>query len=990
MNFKGLRALPGILVLCCLIGSMVIAGSFISIPLPGMGAKAYAASAPDLFIESITWSPAQPVLDDLTYFTVTIANLGDDVALNSRLHFIIDNEIIQSEIIDTITGHGTVRYIYRWRAEYGTHVTKAIIDANNTVLESNETNNEIAYTFSVLAPDLVIDSIISPSGDISTGDVGVFTVNLKNIGNAPAEQCTVSFYVDGEARGYKASDVLAPGAVFSSEFRWAAATGQHIISATADAMNDVTEGDESNNTLTKVFSTTPPDLVVSAISWSPVNRTETGNVTMSVTVKNQGAGDALSSWLFYYIDNKLETTVFIDPLDAGKSVTKTFIWSPGMDERTFSATIDGNEIIAESNDYNNSYSVVLPALGLPDLVIQSMSWSPQSPKVNSKVVFTVVVKNTGLRTVEKCYLSFHVSDKYMFKNSITNLGPGKTQTLTYECFLAIPTVSIYGIIDSGNDVKESNEANNEMSNSFTPVQPVPVEDLSIENITFSPSDPSPGDEVTITAVLRNNGRNSANASSAVCYIDNELIGSIYFGQIPANSSMERTIKWKAVIGTHQIKIIIDPNNAIYEISETNNEKTVSITATTADLAVESIEWFPAIPEVGADIQFSITFKNQGQKESASCYASYYVGDSNHGQHYIDALAPGASVTKSFPWNMQSTTLTFSVVIDEVNAILEMDETNNTRTAVIPAPNLTLRGVTCSEDYPEANAVLTFTADVFNNGRGQAAVSLIAAYVDGTALEKTTVPALSPGQSSQTVFYWTAVPGKHTLRVVADEGNGIAESNEGDNVKEIIIFVPLASSVVNDTPVGDPQPTTTPIATETPEVTATPTPTDVAIEDLFKEIDEETAPDISGNLSAASDETSGGIKDILMNKFLIFGLAGAGVAAIAVLFILKKRGSQPKKEKTPKQPKAPKAQKPKKDDKKKVQKPVQAGDTLSGKPAVLVPPPPKPTAKPGLAPIKAVVSPAPVTPAANMNLGSTLIKQQSQTPPPAVPPVPPVK
>ena len=115
--------------------------------------------------------------------------------------------------------------------------------------------------------------------------------------------------------------------------------------------------------------------------------------------------------------------------------------------------------------------------------------------------------------------------------------------------------------------------------------------------------------------------------------------------------------------------------------------------------------------------------------------------------------------------------------------------------------------------------------------------------------------------------------------------------------------------------------------------------------------------------------------------------------------IKKALFRPEKEKPPKPPKPPKAGKPAKvkEDKKVKQeaklvvKAVQAADTLSGKPAVLVPPPPKPTVtglKPGMTPppIKTVVPPT--NPAAKQNLGATLIKlSNQQQPPKGTPPTP---
>lgn len=996
MNFKRRRAWPGILALFCLIAS-----SFISLPIPGMVGRAYAAAGPDLTIQSVVWTPDTPSLGDTTRFTVTVSNQGDDIAGNSRLVFYIDDQITDSAILSTINPGSALSYIFTWKATAGAHVAKAVADSDQAVAESDENNNEKSYAFSVLAPDLIISSITWSPEKPSTGSPVIFTITVKNQGNKAANTNWIDFLIDGVSRGQREGQPLNPGATYTRTYAWIAQPGQHILKAMADVLSQSQESDETNNDLTVVYYTTPPDLVIDAITWTPVNRTESGNVTMSITVKNQGEGDANGSWLSYYIDGDLQTAVYVASLVPGASAIKTFNWMPGPNEHIFSATIDADNLIFERDESNNSRSVTLPALGLPDLSIQSIICTPQTPGVNSRVTFNITILNSGTRSVSKFDFALYITGGVKITSQEGPIAPGGTVVITMNWITGAIPADVRGVVDENNYISESNKNNNEYSFTLTPTKPVPTADLTVTSITCTPSNPATGDIVTIKAVVKNQGYGPADASSAACYIDEETIGYIYMPSLNPGKSVEIEKTWKATTGEHQVKIVVDANNMIFEINETNNEATTTITTTDPDLAIEKIEWFPTYPEIGKAVLFTVTIKNQGTRVSGQCYVTYYIDGSKQGEHYIEPLDPGASVTRNFSWKVQAATLTFKAVVDEANAVAESNENNNDKSVFLPAPNLTIQNITCSEDYPVADTLLSFTIDIQNTGRSLAGATKTAAYIDGNALAQIDLGAIDAGQTAKSVFYWTAVPGKHTLRVITDQENTVTESNETDNVKEVIIFVPLPSQTVSKQPVSGAQTENTSAITpvintikQPPAVTMTPTVKKPV--DLSHNVPATTTPDIAANISSTAKADSGGIKNVLTNKLLIFGVAGAGIAIIGVLLFLRKLSTQPKKEKTEKAPKASKpskSEKPPKPDQKK-EKPVKPAEkaplpptgTLSGKPPVSVPPPPKPTAAgPGLsAPIKIAPAPLPSKPAvppANPNLGATLIQQQSKQPPP---------
>ena len=113
-------------------------------------------------------------------------------------------------------------------------------------------------------------------------------------------------------------------------------------------------------------------------------------------------------------------------------------------------------------------------------------------------------------------------------------------------------------------------------------------DLVVTNITLSPVSPFAGEEVTITAEVKNVGTTDVSGRFYVRFsvdgmqIDN---ASIPFG-IDVGSSKLATVSWTAQVGTHTIMVEADqPFNKVSESSEANNISyktfTVSISSVTS-------------------------------------------------------------------------------------------------------------------------------------------------------------------------------------------------------------------------------------------------------------------------------------------------------------------------------------------------------------------------------------------------------------------------
>ena len=109
---------------------------------------------------------------------------------------------------------------------------------------------------------------------------------------------------------------------------------------------------------------------------------------------------------------------------------------------------------------------------------------------------------------------------------------------------------------------------------------------------------------------------------------------------------------------------------------------------------------------------------------------------------------------------------------------------------VSAPNITV-----SPSPPVVGEPATVEADVLNHGLGGATDVVVALLVDGTEVDRATVPAINAGETVRAMLRWTAALGYHRLRVQVDPDGAIAEEEEDDNAAEVGVTVAGADLVV---------------------------------------------------------------------------------------------------------------------------------------------------------------------------------------------------
>lgn len=307
------------------------------------GAPARAAGQYDLTITSFTAKPnmvANNMPESTTstefIYYLTIANVGSTPVALYDIVFIMDDNYQYSSITSPWTVNPgptlnpgqalncTIDYgLFRMTRTLpaGRHIIKATINERDLASDLNPGNNSYFLQMEVLDPngndpgwpDLYMKqfhtvcegrTVSGLNRDITSGNpVKVVVSGLDNIGPQPAlflKGMTMLQATEGTqtvgARVADSSFVMKAGQGSYLEFDIPAdkltRPGAHEIMMRTDPQNVVKEANENNNFWAFFITVKGPDLAVTGVTASPANPTTRDTITLSVTVKNLGAGKA--------------------------------------------------------------------------------------------------------------------------------------------------------------------------------------------------------------------------------------------------------------------------------------------------------------------------------------------------------------------------------------------------------------------------------------------------------------------------------------------------------------------------------------------------------------------------------------------------------------------------------------------------------------------------------------------------------------------------
>lgn len=254
----------------------------------------------------------------------------------------------------------------------------------------------------------------------------------------------------------------------------------------------------------------------------------------------------------------------------------------------------------------------------PDLWIKNENISV-SPDVTQDVPATInaTVWNTGDEDATGFNVKFSDGSTEITTESVTGLAVGGSANLSV---IWTPDSSgqhtITVKVDAGLTITEYFENNNEATIDVDVAEPTP--DLKIEAADISaPAETPINKAVTLEATVHNVGSKDASAVVVRFFDGTDIIGDdITYDSILKDDSVTPSVIWTPTsLGSHTIKVKVDPNGSITEMSESNNEAVKAV-----EVVQLNFSFTMTVPtsskEVGPNetADFQINIKNTGKKQ----------------------------------------------------------------------------------------------------------------------------------------------------------------------------------------------------------------------------------------------------------------------------------------------------------------------------------------------------------------------------------------
>lgn len=201
----------------------------------------------------------------------------------------------------------------------------------------------------------------------------------------------------------------------------------------------------------------------------------------------------------------------------------------------------------------------------------------------------------------------------------------------------------------------------------------------------------------------------------------------------------------------------------------------------SDLIIEKFYTDTQAPRPNSNIVISALVKNVGDATSNPMYLILTINGESSMQ-YSEPIGPGSEVAFSLNWTTpaQEGTVILKAAIDGMeNSQQEIDLVVQN-----PRPDLVIQDIVPVPAEPQEGQPLNFTVTVKNQGAAPSGEALATYYINGDPGQNIGIPSLSEGASTDVSFSLTpdqVIGGNMEVKVVADSGNTVLESNESNNV-----------------------------------------------------------------------------------------------------------------------------------------------------------------------------------------------------------------
>ena len=199
-----------------------------------------------------------------------------------------------------------------------------------------------------------------------------------------------------------------------------------------------------------------------------------------------------------------------------------------------------------------------PIPELPDLVLDDVSASTDSPEVWEEVSLTVSISNFGVARAGKFSVGLSDGSSILDEHEIGALEVNETKSVTFTIRAETQARQLEVVVDSRDEIRETNEAN-AFAYKLTGGKLPPY---VIDKVNWHPNSPAINDEVTFWAHIENTSALSSEYNGGVVfYLNGEYHSSAILDERLNRNEIEQvksSDEWEAQRGSHEITAVIYP------------------------------------------------------------------------------------------------------------------------------------------------------------------------------------------------------------------------------------------------------------------------------------------------------------------------------------------------------------------------------------------------------------------------------------------------
>jgi len=662
--------------------------------------------------------------------------------------------------------------------------------------------------------ELSIDSqhIEFSDTNVSNGEEIIVSALVCNDGNDTAWNVNVAFYAINITSnqtmliGKDVIDVGAWQANYASISWQDHPAGLYMIKVVVDPDNKFNESDKSDNVATRIIAVGMQGLPGGIEIQCNLQQSYNPGDIVAINGKAKytfGPWNVSRGHLIIEINSHEEHLFYADMTDADGNFYYNFRVNH-IGKYWVNITVGDNTFLT-TQPFNFTVEPIWKEG--KDLICQQIAFSDSTPAYWQSITAYAKIINVGQQDATNVKVNFYDLGSVVEPQNVY-LGSVNLASINGRGGFAVASLTftftpqdennywenhrIKVIVDPEDSIDEVDESNNEMMEKIT--GHYGYADLTGE-ISIYPDEVVLGETSVIGIRIINNGEQNINQPFTVKIYDGlteigrEEINSLEMGESTTINMIYNPLSQ----GSHLITANIDADGNITESSEFNNIllKYLQVHPPLPDFKISGISFIPYYLVTGETVQIKVTIRNNGWKDG-SATVTLYDGLQEIGNSCTGTIFQKGSRDINIYYTPQTTGYhTFEAVVspdgDEINPFNNMAA--RIKYVYPDKPDAEPIDIYYSDSTPYDGQGITIYAKIKNCGGKSIENMSIRFYDNNTLIGERVVNIYPFDQLTTTYVYHTFNSvGYHTLKVIADQENHIAEYNEGNNEREETVYV----------------------------------------------------------------------------------------------------------------------------------------------------------------------------------------------------------